>query len=125
MGVARGGGLASPVMPEWVWLQLDEELKEVEVMAPYQIWLPVPPSWTNVSVTHIRIGRHVEAAELDWELDWVLDSFWKIFSTVLGYCAPHLAGGYPPPSPDKGGGIFYDLYNKFSDDILGLVAEQW
>lgn len=89
-------------------------MRDAHVQFPYHIWLPPPPSWNNK--TQIQIRVHVEAAEIDYNLDWAIDTFWKVFSTVLGYCNKEYA---------LRTATFKRLYSFYTEDILDLVVEQW
>jgi hypothetical protein len=94
---------------------LEDLLRDPRISFPYHIWLPPPPAWNNE--TQIKIGEYVEAAEVDYNLDWGLDTFWKVFSTVLGYCNLHYDIRQPA--------TFANLYNRFALDFMDLVQEQW
>jgi hypothetical protein len=95
-------------------LQLDKSLKNIHVWFPYHVWLPGPISWANA--TQIRIGRVIEIAEVEFMLDWAVDTFWKIVSTVLGYCYQHFSDTKV---------TFMELKNEYNDFLFDLIKEQW
>lgn len=58
-----------------------------------------------------------DKAESDYELGIAIDIFWKIWTTVIGYCNQH----YQVRKSDT----FPRLYNTFYEDFLLPVIEEW
>ncbi|CAL8111732.1 unnamed protein product [Orchesella dallaii] len=94
-------------------LKIQDELNDMYLLNPYKILLQ------NVqgNVEELKFHDYVEAAEIDYNLDWAIDSFWKVISTVIGYCFAHY------DIPDSG--TFIKMYDFFSEEFLDYVKEIW
>ncbi|CAL8089492.1 unnamed protein product [Orchesella dallaii] len=95
--------------------KIQNQLNENPLKFPYKILIGSAerPMYSDAR----RVYQYREAAEIDHELDWALDSYWKITSTVLGYCNIHYAS--------KGAGTFMRLYDSFTTDFFEYILKDW
>ncbi len=72
--------------------------------------------------TYENQGNHpihhlIEEADNDFSFNWVIETHWKMFATVLGVCSP--------TSRVKQSVITSKLYTAYTDDFLKHLSKEW
>jgi len=90
--------------------QLRDELEQRAIRFPY-------------SIKVLKNGKpqklfyYDEAAEMDYDLNWAVDTHWKVFATVLGYCNSEYTIREPA--------TFMSFYSLYTEDVLDLIMDVW
>jgi len=90
--------------------QLRDELEQRAIRFPY-------------SIKVLKNGKpqklfyYDEAAEMDYDLNWAVDTHWKVFATVLGYCNSEYTIREPA--------TFMSFYSLYTEDVLDLIMDDW
>lgn len=95
--------------------RIEGRLNEIPLKFPYEILIGTAANPGFVGAT--TVFQYREAAEIDYELDWALDAYWKVVSTVLGFCNMHYAS--------RDAATFMRLYDRFSQDFFEHVTNLW
>lgn len=95
--------------------KIQMQLSEIPLQFPYKILIGSPNKKGYDGAT--QVYKYREAAELDYEFDWALDSYWKVITTVLGYCQIH--------DQKKDIKSFKGIYDRFIVDFFRFISKAW
>lgn len=95
--------------------KIQMQLSEIPLQFPYKILIGSPNKKGYNGAA--QVYQYREAAELDHELDWALDSYWKVITTVLGYCQIH--------DDKKDAETFKKVYERFTVDFFRYISKGW